>query len=80
MPEVVEVLEVVVVLEVVAVPAGLTITEYILAPLPALPPRVMVPEAKDRTKRRRGLSVVTRFAPVSVKALSHEGFGEIPVS
>lgn len=51
-------------------------TEYML-PLPplALPPRVMVPAGKDRENRRRVVSEVTRFVPVSVKVLNHDGFG-----
>ena len=62
--------------EVVVVPPlpDLTMTEYILPLLPVLPPSVMVPAEKDFAKRRRVVSVVTRFCPLSVKAFNHEGF------
>ena len=66
--------------EVVEVPPlpDFTMTEYMLQHPPlALPPRVMVPAGKARTNRLRVASEVTRFVPVSVKVLSHEGFDVI---
>ena len=38
-----------------------------------------MPAGKDRTKRRRVVSDVTRLVPVSVKVLNHEGFGVIRI-